>query len=494
MKQDIQSHTYFDKFFSLFLASLSLFSFLVMFLFADLKSLWADDIAQIAMAWQDSVPLVISETIMRDNNPPLSHLISYIWIHLVPFGTRWLKLLNIIFVTFSITVCGLIGKELKNSLTGIFSALFISINSSMVVLAAYTFRPYGLYLLLSCLTLYFYLLSRRQQSKKSLHIIYTIILILLSYTHYFGILLCIALFFCDLFLIYKKDLKLTMVYSYFVAGSLFLPWFLSIIGESLPRLETFWPQRPNILYAFNVLKQMMGYSTLLNLFMLFSLILFSINLFTKRKQHISNYYFYFFILLVPLFIFGIVYVYSKYITSLGSLFECRYFFCIIPFLTIIMALVSEYIYVKIKSALLKHQKNTKYLLVAVSLLSILFLVRNTFFIFSNSTTLDSPFKETADFLRTQPDIQKEDSLLFLSSYDQQRGWDYYYTQKETYSPIQATWYSLEDIDLSMYNKIYVVTLHIPLSDNVPQTLEDEGFVLENTDDQLPIKVYKRIFY
>lgn len=78
----------------------------------DMQSLWMDDIAQIQIASQRTLKLMIKENIGLDNNPPLSHFLSFFWIRMVPYGTGWLKLFSVIFVAVGLFVCGLIAYDM----------------------------------------------------------------------------------------------------------------------------------------------------------------------------------------------------------------------------------------------------------------------------------------------------------------------------------------------------------------------------------------------
>ncbi|HOO29299.1 MAG TPA: hypothetical protein PLU43_12610, partial [Lachnospiraceae bacterium] len=179
------------------LAAVSLTYFLYMLCFCNLRSLWVDDLAQIEIAVQPSIIAMLKETIFLDNNPPLFHLISYFWIRLAPYGTGWLKLPGMVFASIGLYVCGLTAYRLFGKPAALFCVAMGFLQKGLVSLAAYTFRPYGLYFCLLSFMLFFYVKSRMQFTWKR-NLLFMISLILAVYTHYFSILFCIVFFLFDL--------------------------------------------------------------------------------------------------------------------------------------------------------------------------------------------------------------------------------------------------------------------------------------------------------
>ena len=85
------------------------------------RRLWMDDIMQIDMVWRDTLPEMLRAVIALDNNPPLSHLITFFWIKIVPYGTFWLLIPSILFVTLGIFFVGFSAYRMHGKLAGYIS-------------------------------------------------------------------------------------------------------------------------------------------------------------------------------------------------------------------------------------------------------------------------------------------------------------------------------------------------------------------------------------
>lgn len=90
-------------------------SFGVMLYFADDFSLWSDDLATIEFVSEQNTLSQNIESILADatHNPPLYYVLAYIWLRIMPYGTVFIKLLNIILVCVGTVLLGSLAKKIR---------------------------------------------------------------------------------------------------------------------------------------------------------------------------------------------------------------------------------------------------------------------------------------------------------------------------------------------------------------------------------------------
>lgn len=477
----------------LIIAGISLLYFIYMLFYCDIRSLWMDDLAQIQIAVQDSLIDMFKETTILDNNPPLYHFLSYFWIRLVPYGTGWLKLLNIIFVSIGLYLCGMAAMEIKNRTAGIICVLAGLLHRGVVFLAAYTFRPYGLYFLLSAMMLLFYVKSRKRFTVRG-NLLFLMSMILAVYTHYFAILLCIGFFLFDVYLAVKKRIKPVQLYPYPLAAILLMPWIAVIMKNSIDRLKNFWPEKPDFSALCHMVYELLGEDKILVLIVLLSaVIVLCFAFFQMRKKNGENkdLYLYLSLLVIPAFSILSVYAASKYADSFTSLFVTRYFVGTIPFLEVLCGLGFSMIYSWAVKALKKNavkKSSTIILLFGVAVLCI----RNAKKISIHEQMYNEPFREVAEYLMEQDDIYDKDVAIFNTCNELPKGWDYYLSHKGARDSVGVIWNSISDQELVNINKVYAAILHLPYSSDTEQLLLESGFRLTETNEQVPVLVYEKV--
>lgn len=476
----------------LIIAGISLLYFIYMLFYCDIRSLWMDDLAQIQIAVQDSLVNMFKETIILDNNPPLYHFLSYFWIRLVPYGTGWLKLLNIIFVSIGLYLCGITAMEIKNRTAGIICVLMGLLHRGVVFLAAYTFRPYGLFFLLSAMMLFFYVKSRKRFTVRG-NLLFLLSMILAVYTHYFAILLCIGFFLFDVYLVVKKRFKWMQLHSYPLAAVLLLPWIAVIMKNSLDRLKNFWPKKPNFSSLCHMVYELLGEDKILVLIVLLSAVTVLCFVFYQvRKKSVENkdLYLYLSLLVIPAFSILSVYGVSKYADSFTSLFVTRYFVGILPFLLVLCGLAFSILFnwfIKKTDRKLLQKNVAVFFLIGVVILCI----RNAKKTDIHEHMYNEPFQEVSEYLMTQEDIYDDDVVIFNTCNELPKGWDYYLSHKGARDSVNVIWYSVTKQELKNINKVYVAILHLPYLDESKQTLLNSGYQLVETNEQVPVLIYEK---
>ncbi|MFT3982342.1 MAG: hypothetical protein QM697_00430 [Lachnospiraceae bacterium] len=470
---------------------LSLVYFIYMLVFCDLRSLWMDDLAQIQIAVQSTIPDMIRETISLDNNPPLFHLLSFFWIRMVPYGTGWLKLINIIFVSIGLYLCGLISFEIRGRSAGIICVLLGLLHRGVVSLAAYTFRPYGLYFCISALMLFLYIRSRNQLTKQN-NLLFMVSMILAVYTHYFAVLLCICFFMIDIFLIWNKRLKLIDLFPYPAAALALLPWLAVIMRGSLQRLEHFWPQKPDMKALADMLYELLGYDKVLVLIVIAAgLIVFFylIEVIIKKKQTVCL-LFDLCLLCIPVCMILSVYFVSKYAGGFTSLFVTRYFVSVVPFIMVLcgtgFSMAYDTVINQMQSRVVRYL-STLLLLAVCAVFFYRSLNKTVVF----ETMFNEPFKEVSAYLMSQEDINKQNILVYNTCNELQEGWNYYLSEGGARDSLPVVWEALTKNDLEGIDKIYVAVLHLPFTEEAKMVLEDNGYQLTEAMESIPVQIYEK---
>ena len=470
------------------LGIISLVYLVGMSVLSNMQSLWMDDIAQIQIVMQDSLGAMLKENMIVDNNPPLSHLLSFFWIRLVPYGTGWLKLLNIILVSIGIFICGVVSYDLSGKWGGIATAVLAASDMAIVTLAAYTFRPYGLLFGLCALMMLAYERSRTQFNVYR-NIIFLISMHLAVYTHYFAVFVSVVFFVFDVYLVFRKKLKIRSLYVYPVAALALLPWLLAVMSASMERLKNFWPSKPDRKILAGTWYELNGFDRLYE-FMLTGLIaIFIVGMIWLWRVEKKSVFFYVLIITVPCSVIGFVYLLSQKSDNITSLFVSRYFLCVMPqvFLAggIGMGMAVKWVSSKIRSEKLRR---AEYFTVIFFLM--LLMIKNELRVFVSAQGLnEQPFEEVAEYLVAQEDINSPHVLVFNTCDKLENGFDYYLTHKNTREGVEMVWHQITEEELANISKIYVVSLHLPFT--YAELLEKNGFEKSGEDDYLPIQIYEK---
>jgi mannosyltransferase len=148
------------------------------------ESYWYDEIIMVRAA-QDNIWAIV-----EGGRPPIYIVLAHFWIKL--FGTEEVatRSLSAIFGVASIPLIYLIGKELFNRKVGLISAFLMAI-SQFQIYYSQDFRYYSLFVLITLLSFYFFLIALRKRTVTGF-IFYALSTILLFYTHTFGVFVVFA--------------------------------------------------------------------------------------------------------------------------------------------------------------------------------------------------------------------------------------------------------------------------------------------------------------
>ncbi|MCM1495518.1 MAG: glycosyltransferase family 39 protein [Bacteroides sp.] len=463
----------------------ALIGLVVMWRYAGLRSLWMDDIAQINICGQEDF---FKALLKSDNNPPLSHFITYLWLRIAPYGTNWIKLPGIIFVVGGSLFCAETGRKLYGDLCGLIICAFAVSSSSIVEAAAYVVRPYGLLFGLMSVVLYCYVQRNLHEFRWNRVILLGIGMTGAVYTHYFAVLAVFAMFCFDCYLVIKKKISWKCLISYLIAGGAFLPWFIYTAQNYYEKLQTFWPSVPTIYNVISTIRSLLGnngFSFSLFVIIVIGLILLRIS---KKEFDIREEIVFSFLLQIVIVLL-IPYVYSRYVNPNGSIYVDRYFVTIAPCIFLIMGIgvnsICEYLNTKLKIEVLLN-------VLCISL-CISALYNNFSSLYETQSQKLEPYEEMADYIMEQEDIYNDNVAIYNSGYSMQKGWDYYLTHNGEREGKEA-FYNREINDIKVLDgidRLYVCELHKGINATTGAILK-EYFELTYKDEESGVWIYDRI--
>lgn len=450
------------------------------------KTFWMDDIAQMDMVLVDSLGEMLKACKTMDNNPPLSHLLSYIWIRIVPYGTFYLKLMNIFVVLGGVWFCGLAGKKIGGKMSGIISAVMAATTWQLVVSAAYTFRPYGCLFTFSAIALYYFCRINTEEYSLKNYVFYTVGLLGMIYSHYFGVMVMGMFFLFDMFFAWRRREKFVRRFlPHFIAGMVFLPWLLYILMSSLDKLTTFWAPVP----IWNDLAQASQKLLSNRVWAIHLIYIAAIGIlvsFYYKKEKTEMDFIKVSLVVIPVVILSVVFAFSVLFPNFGSLWVLRYFICLMPFLFCVCGIGFGYIF-----DLLADKYEWKVVTLSVCILFCVesfYNIYNQFLLYAHN--VNEPYEQCAEWLLGQPDLCEETTLVFNTGYGMDNGWFYYLTRDGEFEEPNVVNYILNAEDLVGMEKVYLVMLHRDLQTETESVLAENGFVLV-AQDGLPIREYVR---
>lgn len=420
----------------------------------------------------------VNTTVLKTGeNLPLFYIILY-GVKTIFGYQQWVMT----FLTATIfTILGVLGiLKISDQLLGrekrVYTILFMSISYSIISQCGWQLRPYGLLFCCSAWTLYFYLQKIKSFCFRNLAK-YTILMILLMYSHWFGVLICLTYAFIEFFLFLQKKIRWEFIVPYIIAGLAFLPSFIILLKLHKTDIGTYGVEIPSFRQIISVF-QFLGGNYLINgCLIVMTLVVSLCNQFKNDtpKEAIQKISWMVFLLV------GLTYLYSKYINPQGSIIRNRYFVVLLPHAIILLTFGFLKLLEFSKSNAIYHAM----IKVAISfiLLIEIFMFMIFIFFFPNHEG-KSFYKGWANYLEKQQDAYDENTLI-ICTYG--KTWiDYYFSFQNKKLPM---------------NIIGVDPLEIPnMQDMAEEEISDFRYFVKNgekANERITaedIKKYDRIYY
>ena len=448
------------KQFIIFMLAISALAFLVLYHYAGVSSFWLDELFSVGSIRNG---LSFSECMhiykYEETNAPLYFIFAFFWYRLVPHTEQALLSLSIIFTLLAAIMTGLIGEKLSGIKIGILSFLFMLFSRTNLAHAAYEFRAYSLLILVASVNIYFYLSRFHNESWLNI-ILYGVSMSLLPYTHYVSVLLCFGLFLADCVLIARKHAGFKVIISYFIGALLFLPWFVLFMLPRLGGYAAFWASAPSIVSIFDISRWLTSSRSFFDLPFLAALTgtIYAISHTRNNKFLCSG-------LFASAFMILISFIYCRFINPKGSFFVNRYFFVVIPFVNLITALGTDYIYTKLKPVF----KDKNFLIFTVILSAFCFInllsIRH-----ENASGHVQPYREVAELIyQNEQSFSGKSAVITTEPAIFLDGWEELYLTADHTREIPTIFKTieapLEQIKAGDYERIYLCYLHYDLGNS-----------------------------
>lgn len=326
--------------------AIAIMMFFGMVVYSGVQEFWYDEVYQIGLV-RPGVTLgemLRQYTELKDYTPPLYALAAYVWIRIVPFSFRFLLLLPEVMTAAGVFVTALAGERIGGRKMGILAELMAAASPVLIVSAGYEFRAYALYFLAVALVLY--LLAGRVGSQGSEgsarygSVFYTLSLILLLYSHYYGSVIFGVLFALELVFIFAKKQKCNVIFYYFISGAAFLPWIILIFLNRKRSITEFWIEPPDIQSLFKLAEYLCSKSGVqIGLFCL-GLVGCIVCVAVRIKKREFRFQIDAMKVYIPGVLLGVtvtMFVYGAVINPSGGIFYNRYFIGLLPCCFLLMA-------------------------------------------------------------------------------------------------------------------------------------------------------------
>ncbi|MBE6901519.1 MAG: hypothetical protein E7478_03510 [Ruminococcaceae bacterium] len=460
----------------------------------DDKSFWLDEMFQVSFSGNGRS---VYETLMLpETTPPLFRVIANIWYNIVPYGQGWLLLLSALAVCGAIYFIGLVGKEICNESTGVLCAVLMATSTAVISNASLQYRTYGFVLLFSSL----YLLYSIKRIKKGNDATWRDIVVMgavtipLTYTHYFGVFLCVAMFSVDLLLWLSKQVKAKVVFAYIIPFVAYIPWLICFItGNHIGNNQATWQHQPSLSRIIDYISYFCSDNEILTwmfyagaITVVASIIIKLKNNTYEHRKDIAP--------AIPLMLiivmFGMLFIYGKFSPN-ATLWIERYFFVIVP---CVFAVQAHAVYC-VGQAFKEHSAHAGAMVAAVL---IAVTLPSTY---TKSTSANFKpvhyYRDCAEWIYKQINyVYNDDCIVVMTgnSYVAEGFYEFYMTKRGIRDDVNFIRIAniKDDSFLDQYNTIIYCSYRAnSSSDNDFIAKATEGYKQVKRDDGLNITVYDR---
>ena len=407
-------------------------------------------------------------------NVPIFYLILYVWIKLFGYTADTMRILPEVCGALFVFLVGLIGEKVGNKKMGIIAAI-VAGTSLQLVYVSYQIRAYSMLMMFSAIAFYAFL--KRTSQWKSI-IIYSISLLLLSYTHFFGVLVCAGLGSIDILNILLKKREKKCFISYIIYACLFVPYLVLSFIRANNMYAVFWPPVPTYRDIFSMIGSMcpgIGWGAYIFALVFFVYLVIVIeSLKKKQSQFVQSEIFTCFWVIYAVIAVG--FLYSKYIKPESSVWVYRYFLVLFPFA---VTVVSYGIWKGLDYIQERSGFGKTVFIGFVLFLGCAYTYTNIGYEIAHPDKIvigSSNYEKITTYIMEAENINEEDTLVYFAYPNQYfEGWKEYASQggKLKLPNLCNSKDNFYEMDLSRYETIYVVNA-------VYRITEEEKAYLEKT--------------
>ena len=411
LKEPVRAKRFWEKnWFYAVLAGICAITLAALVKFCGQESFWGDELSLIYHV--ETSDSYLQYLLVDIAWPPLWKGIMYFWYRLVPFGEKWLMIFPELFYLPGIFFTGLLGKKLFNHRVGMLAAVLAATNGYVLKSAASDITHYSLLFSLSAIMLYLYVKWVNQEDRTWKNAIpLTVVMVLASYTHYFGFFLSGALFLIELAKYIQKRIKPKALLPYIVSWILYTPWLYYIVFIGNAAEANYWQPAPTFASVPLFLKFLVGnlqeryYLLLIGLVYLAVLFIIS-----KTKRYTFNTSI-FLLIWIPLILFSGVFLYGKFIAIGNTFWVARYFLVIAPCFIVIVGAAIDGIYMMLSG----QEGRSRAIAMSLVCFFVLSSVHHCFSELKTITATSSePFREASEWIYSHWDYMYDPDTMIIT--------------------------------------------------------------------------------
>ena len=459
-------------------ALIAIWSFVCMVHYADVGSMWYDEMFTFSYALGSAEP----------NSSFITFALMRWWARMIPYGQTYIYMLSIPFVALTTYIMGLVGKRIRSEMTGVYACAIAAFSPFVWHQAAYEFRMYFMLYFTCALILYFILLREDFKHANSwwFILLYSIVNMLIIDSHEYGKVVGAAIIVLDFLLIVLKVLSKKWIVSFIIPIAYAIYWLLNNdIGHLWNNYA--WPVNPTLYTVCQTFFTLLGNSEVLVFLFVVGVIFAIVKVFANGSdedgfQGSKLGYFTCGYLIVGIFAASIIY--SDFVNPANSLYVDRYFLCVVPCIFVVVATALDYIV----EAVFKGSSKT--IIGVTMVLTLCFIGWNGYKVAPYDH--NQPYRQSAELLRTVQEVYEEDSIVFVPDNGYvMASWRYYFQEGGKYDAVNmANKYNF-DITNCNYETIYVIeAAYGPTAEQ--QTYLNENYTLVSENSALRIKQYERV--
>jgi mannosyltransferase len=237
------------------------------------QSIWLDEAYSITLAGS-SLPQLVQEAV-KDNNPPLYHILLHYWITLFGSSEFSTRFLSVIFGFGALLMIYKVGSLLFDKEVGIVGSFILAL-SVFHIYYSQEARMYSLLSLLTLLSMYFFI-KLLKDPRPTVAAAYILSSSLLMYTHVYGLFIVLAenIYVATLLLSSASGYKLTFgrwIVSQVIVLAMFAPWLTALIKQIRRVQSGFWIPAPSLHSTIEIFYSYSNNSSLLYLFLILCLL------------------------------------------------------------------------------------------------------------------------------------------------------------------------------------------------------------------------------
>ena len=415
-----------DRVFRMICAVSMIFLFLYLIWAAGLKEFWYDEVATIGFVRSG---LSLGDVLhyyrtIEVTNLPLYALIIYVFYHVFPPENIWLLLPGILMTLTGIWLLVRLADRTIGRKAA-YAALCMCLFSTTVInRIALELRAYALLFFAAVLVTDALIRLKDRMNVKRLALT-SGAMILLAFSHYFGVLYLVLLGMLTLIYILRDRKKWKMLLPFFVAAAVFCPWFFAAMRVTKVDTGSFWIAPPGWMELPETVGYLLGGNYLLCILygVGFLWLLYDIVICRKTDLHRMIY------ALAGPAMMAVIFIYSRWINAGGGLYENRYFIAALPCILLTASYGIE------RFTALGGEKHRRIVYGAAAVFLLAAGVVGGIRSFSNSRDQYARYSYAAEQIILEDDLDDRDVLLICVSYDDVggvvlEGWyDYYLFRK-----------------------------------------------------------------